>query len=91
MNWRYWDWGYILFMTAFFGTIGLIGAAMGYGIYAESQRPEFCLKKDDWKCTQTVTRTTLTLQTSTNANGTITTTPVPVTETHCVKYEPSAN
>ena len=76
------------------GLYFILMVALGWSVstvWTEIQRSEFCLKKEDWKCTQKVTRTTLTLQTSTNANGTVTTTTVPVTETHCVKYEPSTN
>jgi len=82
MNFRDIDWGFGIIMLGF----GLVATGVLYGGYLESQRPEFCLKKDDWKCTGTVTRTHLQSVTT----GTVTAL-VPVTETHCVKYEPSAN
>jgi len=58
-------------------TIVLILAAVGWAGYSESKRPNMTLKKDDWQCSKSETRTHLQLM------GKIL---MPVTEQVCMEY-----
>ena len=51
------DWVEVLIVAA----IVLLIAAAGCGAYGESLRPDMMLKKDDWQCTNSKTRTNLQL------------------------------
>lgn len=84
MSLEYWSTSDTVFAVSMsvFGAIavGLIAITISAAI-AESKRPEFSLKKDDWKCSDSITRTHLQSVTT----GKVTTL-IPVTETICIEY-----
>lgn len=56
-----WGWFDVSFIEVLIiaAIVAILGAA-GFGIYQDSQRPTFALKKDDWSCTKSHEESTTT-------------------------------
>ena len=69
--------GFNLIEGLIVAAIVLILVAAGWGAYSESKRPNMTLKKDDWQCAKSETRTYL------QPTGKVL---MPMTEQVCIEY-----